>query len=321
MDANPYALLFDDEPTAQERAQMLVQALRGERQQVQARDAIASVASMGQNPLLQNFARGQLARVGQQEDDVRAREQMLANIGGQRLSRTLQAQQQAQTMGLHRDQLAEQARHNRAEEGATRAPPYVIVMGENGQQFMVDPRNPATPAKPITDAAGNPINRPQKGGGGKPIPAKEVTDLGGIDAANQMLDKLMQTRGQKAHAAGHIIPAGAAQFLPGTDAAQYQDAQKAAAQTVGLILEGGKLAESDLGRYMALMPTAGDSDARAKAKVENIKVLLNTKKTGQLNALKDAGFDTGTLSAGTSGLSSDEADEFRRLDAKYGGRK
>ncbi len=146
---------------------------------------------------------------------------------------------------------------------------------------------------------------------GKLLPSKETQDVGGIDAAGLMLDDLMQTRAQKAHPVSvfgvPVVPAGLAAKLPGTNAVQYNDAQKAAAQTVGLILEGGKLAESDLGRYMDLMPTAGDGEERAKAKVANVKQMLAKKKAAQLGAFQGAGYNIGTLggaapSAGAGGV-------------------
>lgn len=131
-----------------------------------------------------------------------------------------------------------------------------------------------------------------KGQGGHQVPAKEAAEVGGLKSASDMLDVLMKTRGKKTGAFS-----GAMQYVPGTDAAQYTDAQKAAAQTVGLILEGGKLAEGDLGRYMDLMPSAGDSDSRAKAKVENVKKLLALKGSNQVQALERAGYNAGGLEA------------------------
>jgi hypothetical protein len=130
--------------------------------------------------------------------------------------------------------------------------------------------------------------------GAKPaqqVPAAAATNVGDLRSATSMLDDLMKTRKAKASDA----LSGLLQYVPGTDAAQYKDAQDLAAQVVGLILEGGKLAEADLPRYKALLPGAADSDARAKAKAENIKKLLALKAAGQVDALGRAGFDTSGL--------------------------
>lgn len=129
-------------------------------------------------------------------------------------------------------------------------------------------------------------------GGGKILPASEAANVGGIDAAVGMLDQLMQTRGEKTGWASGVM-----QYVPGTDAAQYTDAQRAAAQTVGTILEGGKLTESDLARYMTLLPTAGDGEERARAKIENIKTLLAQKRAGVLGAMGGAGYNVSRLQA------------------------
>src|SRR5262249_17763151 len=102
---------------------------------------------------------------------------------------------------------------------------------------------------------------------------------------------LLRTRKEKAGGAFAAL----AQYVPGTNAAQYRDAQDLATQTVGYLLEGGKMTDNDRAYYRSLMPTAADSDERAKAKVENLKQLLYLKASGQLEGLGRAGFNTSAL--------------------------
>jgi hypothetical protein len=123
-------------------------------------------------------------------------------------------------------------------------------------------------------------------GGGKILPSTETAKVGDLDSAVRMVDQLMTTRSQKADK----WHSGVSQYLPATDAAEYQDTARTAAQVVGYILEGGKLSDADVPRYVRMLPTAGDSDSRAQSKVQNIKRLLSLKRQGQLEAFGRAGY-------------------------------
>lgn len=125
-------------------------------------------------------------------------------------------------------------------------------------------------------------------GAGKLLPSTEAARVGDLDAAVSMVDSLLATRNQKADR----WHSGVSQFIPGTEAAEYGDAARAAAQAVGYILEGGKLSDQDVPRYVNMLPTPGDSDERAMAKAEEIKKLLSLKRSGQLDAFGKAGYRT-----------------------------
>ena len=132
-------------------------------------------------------------------------------------------------------------------------------------------------------------------GGGKDkklaqIPAGEAAAIGELDAAEQTISELDKLWEQKANQP--MVPDSVTQYLPGTQAQQYRDAQKAAAQSVGLIMEGGKLAEADLPRYMAMMPSPSDGTERRAAKVANIRNMLQRKREAKLRGLTEAGFDS-----------------------------
>jgi hypothetical protein len=122
------------------------------------------------------------------------------------------------------------------------------------------------------------------------VPAKEAADVGGLKAANSMLADLDRLRKQKTGALS-----GVTQYLPGTDATQYRDATRVVAQTVGNILEGGKLSDADKPYYLSLLPTAGDSDERARAKLDFITRQLEAKAAGQVEGLGRAGYSTAGL--------------------------
>jgi hypothetical protein len=84
------------------------------------------------------------------------------------------------------------------------------------------------------------------GGAGARVPAGEATALGEADSAVRALEALEASRGQKTGWAS-----GVTQFLPGTDASQYVDDTRSAAQIVGRFLEGGKMTDADVPRYQA----------------------------------------------------------------------
>jgi hypothetical protein len=254
---------MDEEGSAQERARALAAALRG-------RGAMAQLAASSQNDLIRGAAPGL-------HQEVSTGREALTQAGHQRAGQSLQ-----------RALAAEAAR--RAEANASRERAFHL-QDQGAQRAFQAEQNALSRASQEKAAALAAGQRAEAKAQGPNIPASEVANYGGIDAAVTMLDGLMKIRDDKAGGA----LAGLAQYMPGTDAAQYSDAQRAAAQTVGLILEGGKLAEGDLSRYMAMLPSAGDSAERARAKVEGIKRMLATKKAAQFSALKAAGYNTGSL--------------------------
>lgn len=168
-----------------------------------------------------------------------------------------------------RDQLAETSRHNRqveetnAFDAKSRAAKYKNTGGYGKGGKGVD--------------------------AGKQMPASEGAQIGELDAAVATLDDLFAD--WESNANEEFWPDAIAAKLPGTAASRYTDKQKAAAQTVGTILEGGKLGEADLPRYLNLLPSAGDGKERAEAKVKTLKKMLGDKRAAKLNGLGRAGFD------------------------------
>lgn len=128
-------------------------------------------------------------------------------------------------------------------------------------------------------------------GGANKVPAKEVSDIAGAKSASDQVEALDKLRKKKANS----WYSGATQYLPGTDAAQYRDAQKLAAQATGLVQEEGKLSDADKPFYVSLTPSAGDSEERATAKKNEMQAMLARKASRKVEALNAAGFNTGNL--------------------------
>lgn len=123
-------------------------------------------------------------------------------------------------------------------------------------------------------------------GGGHVLPAGEASQVGQYDAALSQLDNLAKQHGLKTGVMSWLT-----QHLPGTDAAKYEDLRKVAAQGIGYILEGGKLTESDLVRYMEMLPAPTDSLDRAQNKVDALRRDIAGRKTSKLEGLGKAGYN------------------------------
>lgn len=127
-------------------------------------------------------------------------------------------------------------------------------------------------------------------GGGKVIPAETISTIANYQTGRDALDALGAEFDNKT---GFF--SGAAQHFPGTDASKYTDTMKSTAQIVGQILEGGKLSESDLPRYLEMMPQPGDGADRKASKIATLKRLLDAKEQNTVSALGSSGYATGGL--------------------------
>jgi hypothetical protein len=123
-------------------------------------------------------------------------------------------------------------------------------------------------------------------GNGPTIPAGEAAQVASYDAALQQLDNLAKQHGVKTGGMSWLT-----QHLPGTDASKYDDLRRVAAQGIGYILEGGKLTESDLVRYMEMLPSPTDGLERAQNKVEALRRDIAGRKGSKLEGLDRAGYN------------------------------
>jgi hypothetical protein len=127
----------------------------------------------------------------------------------------------------------------------------------------------------------------------KQLPATVVVEGGDSRAAMESADKLLESFKKKTN-----FVSGVAQFLPGTDATMYQDERKVAAQVIGRLLEGGKLSDADLPRYVEMLPSPGDGAKRAKNKIDAIKAMVRTKLRADERALRGSGYNTRGIDPG-----------------------
>lgn len=112
-----YSLLMGDEPTAQEQARALADALRQKRQTAAGARGLSMVASLGQNPLLQGIQRTSM-QVGDSAGMEAQRGQgLLADAGQMRSGQRLQQLLQQRSQGFNAAE-AEKDRALRQREGA-----------------------------------------------------------------------------------------------------------------------------------------------------------------------------------------------------------
>lgn len=153
---------------------------------------------------------------------------------------------------------------------------------------------------------------------GRPLPAGDAAQLGGLVAAQGELKKL-----HTAFRSDTDWLSGVTRFFPNTDARRFGTKAAVANQVIGKILEGGKLAEGDLARYKAMMPLASDSDATAQAKVDTLVSMIEADRLGRIQGLGQAGFDVSGFvpvspqPAAGGWTDADEA-RLRELEAKAG---
>lgn len=129
------------------------------------------------------------------------------------------------------------------------------------------------------------------------IPAEAAGNLAELEAGGGEVDALGKEWDELA-SAWH---SGITQFIPGTDAKQFDDARLAGAQRIGTILEQGKLTDSDLkDKYLPLMPSQSDSKERKDAKLARLKRMLQSSREARVKGLGEAGFNTSGIDKGQS---------------------
>lgn len=127
------------------------------------------------------------------------------------------------------------------------------------------------------------------------LPAQQVEALSGIDVAVKELTDLTAAY-KKAGLGGFTGFAKSQLGLASSDAAKlYEASASPVRQAIGVILEGGKLAEGDIKRYLDMMPKPGDSDAVADQKLQSLSRVLGRIKDAKIKTFGQAGFDVGTM--------------------------
>jgi hypothetical protein len=119
---------------------------------------MADQAEQEYAPLAQQAVQGQQAMLRSQraaQQRSQEREDAVA------MSREIEA---ANAARLRDAQMAETERHNRAVEA--RPPSMPVILGAGGEQYRLDPRDPAAPAIPVVDPRGRQLVKPAGGGHG-----------------------------------------------------------------------------------------------------------------------------------------------------------
>jgi hypothetical protein len=80
-------------------------------------------------------------------------------------------------------------------------------------------------------------------------------------------------------------------FFPNTDVSNYKTNLKQKAQLIGKALEGGKLTDVDFEKYIDFLPQPGDTDKRARSRVQNLKDALEKKYSQRVQTFGEAGYD------------------------------
>jgi hypothetical protein len=67
------------------------------------------------------------------------------------------------------------------------------------------------------------------------------------------------------------------------------------AQEIGRYLEGGKLAEGDINRYLKLLPDLDDDPDTIEVKIQNLQNAIAKKHQAEIEAAKGAGYNVGSI--------------------------
>lgn len=136
---------------------------------------------------------------------------------------------------------------------------------------------------------------------GKQLPASEAVAIGGANAAFQALQDAKTTFDSNKDISGPLqgyVSKAQGFFEAGETGKKFKayDAQlKANAQIIGKYLEGGKMTDSDIERYKAILPNNFDSPEVAKQKATVLQNLIAQKQKAEAEGLQEAGFNVGNL--------------------------
>ena len=159
--------------------------------------------------------------------------------------------------------------------------PLVPVMGDDGQPVLMR-RSKAEGRKPAS-------NREQ----GRPVTYGDAGRIAEIDngilQAQQLKPELKTGTASKV---GAMLPNPITDMTGfGSESKQQQAKIDLVKQIIGKALEGGVLRKEDEIKYAKILPSIGDADSVAQAKIDNLIQLLEQRKEIELSAREDAGYD------------------------------
>lgn len=134
---------------------------------------------------------------------------------------------------------------------------------------------------------------------GKQLPPDKVLLVNEGNAIPTMLQDIKATIGANKDAFGPVAGRLGA-MNPYNEKSQAIQAQvKAASQAFGRFMEGGVLRKEDEAKYEKMFPGGPDTPENAANKLAIVERLLAQKQNSNLQALKQAGYSTEGLGAGT----------------------
>jgi len=136
---------------------------------------------------------------------------------------------------------------------------------------------------------------------GRELPAGQAEAIASARSAMKALDQAQDLLKETEDISGPVM--GKVSGLMGSlgmgktgEKAAGAEAQlKSRAQIIGKYLEGGKLTDEDIRRYMKILPTLTDRPEVAKTKIENLRTLLANKYEADLESFKGSGFEVSGL--------------------------
>lgn len=163
----------------------------------------------------------------------------------------------------------------------------------NGRKLLVDLQTGET----IKD-----LGAAEVGGGKKTtaIPSTTVQNLTEGRSLPQVLDKLETLINENKDKFGAITGSKIPFTNKSTFGKEYdklQDDLSRAAQVVGKFLEGGKLAEGDIGRYREMLPALNDRDYTvALDKLDGVRTIIQDYYNNSIEDLRGSGYNTAGFS-------------------------
>jgi len=140
-------------------------------------------------------------------------------------------------------------------------------------------------------------------GGGKQLSASMAASLSeakyASDSLNQVIKVLDDNKGSFGNVAGRwgelLGKVGGDSTDAGKKANQINAILRTRAQEIGSYLEGGKLAEGDIKRYLDMLPQITDGEETVRAKVRNLQDLIAAKQAAKVQAIKASGYRVGGI--------------------------
>jgi len=203
------------------------------------------------------------------------------------------AAQRGLTVGRLNPQQKLQARTEWENAGrAADSEPLVPIIGSDGQPVLV-PRSQAVGKRPAS-------TREQ----GRPVTSGDANRIADFDTSLdelRALDTVLSAKGSTGVEASvrASLPAWANEMTSGwgTQAKQRQAVIERVKQVIGKTLEGGVLRKEDEYKYAKILPTISDTPEVVQSKIQGLRTAVVDRRGNLLDALSDAGYETGRFQA------------------------